>query len=60
MTHNREVRHIRQFLQCESGTVAVEYVVIAAAMFLALIPGFLYVSSALGVRLSLIIDFFGF
>jgi Flp pilus assembly pilin Flp len=59
MAYDNPARTIRQFFRCESGTVAVEYGVIVTAMFLALIPGFLYVSSALGLKLTFIKDFFG-
>lgn len=59
MAYEHHARKIRQFFQCQSGAVAVEYGVIVMAMFLALIPGFLYVSSALGIKLSSIKDFFG-
>ena len=59
MIRKEEIRNIMQFLRYESGTVAVEYGVIVTAMFLALIPGFLYVSSVLGIKLSLINGFFG-
>ncbi len=46
------------FLGCESGAVAVEYVVIAAAMFLALIPSFLYVASGMATKFSGIEGYF--
>lgn len=59
MGYECAMRKIRRFFQCENGAVAVEYGVIVTAMFLALIPGFLYVSSALGIKLTLIKDFFG-
>jgi Flp pilus assembly pilin Flp len=59
MAHKHPGQKIGQFLRCESGTVAVEYGVIVTAMFLALVPGFLYVSSAMGIKLSFIKDFFG-
>jgi Flp pilus assembly pilin Flp len=41
----------------ESGAAAVEYVVIAAAMTLALVPGFYWVSDALQAKFDFIIDF---
>ena len=48
----------KNLLSCESGTVAVEYVVIAAAMFLALIPSFLYVASGMTTKFSSISGYF--
>lgn len=59
MNHNVARLKTVQFLKCESGTVAVEYVVMAAAMFLALIPSFLYVASGIGIKFSTISDYFG-
>ena len=46
------------FLGCESGAVAVEYVIIAAAMFLALIPSFLYVASGMLAKFSSVGGYF--
>ena len=43
-------RPIAQFAADESGAVAVEYVVIAGALTLALVPGFYYVSSAMQLK----------
>ncbi len=40
-----------------SGAVAVEYVVIASAITLAIIPGFYYVSSAVNGLMTSIADF---
>ena len=48
----------QNLLGCERGTVAVEYVVIAAAMFLALIPSFLYVASGMSTKFSSIGGYF--
>lgn len=49
---------VRRYINCRRGTVAVEYVVIASAMFTALIPAFLYVASGMGTKLSSITSFF--
>lgn len=55
----RRITAIAQnLLDCERGAVAVEYVVIAAAMFLALIPSFLYVASGMTTKFSSIGGFF--
>ncbi len=59
MNYNLARQKTVRFFKCESGTVAVEYVVMAAAMFLALIPSFLYVASGIGVKFSTISDYFG-
>ena len=48
----------RNLIVCERGAVAVEYVVIAAAMFLALIPSFLYVASGMTTKFSSIGGYF--
>ena len=49
---------VKSFLSCQRGAVAVEYVVIAAAMFLALIPGFLYVASGMTLKFSSVGTYF--
>jgi Flp pilus assembly pilin Flp len=41
----------------QSGAAAVEYVVMVAAIFTALVPGFYYVSSAIGLKFEFITDF---
>jgi Flp pilus assembly pilin Flp len=41
----------------DSGAAAVEYVVMAAALTFALVPGFYYVSSAMQVKFQFILDF---
>jgi Flp pilus assembly pilin Flp len=43
---------VKSFLYCQQGAVAVEYVIIAAAMFLALIPSFLYVADGMTGKFS--------
>lgn len=48
---------LRKLIGDESGSTAVEYVVIAAALTLALVPGFYYVSSAMEVKFQFMIDF---
>ena len=51
------VKRVMQYCADEDGAAAVEYVVIAAAMTLALVPGFYWVSDALQVKFNFIIDF---
>lgn len=41
---------VARFAANESGSTAVEYVVIAGALTLALVPGFYYVSSAMQAK----------
>jgi Flp pilus assembly pilin Flp len=59
MTNTGFMAKAREFLACEIGAVAIEYVVIAAAMFLALIPSFLYVASGMTAKFSSIGGYFG-
>ncbi len=49
---------VRRFRECESGAVAVEYSVIAVAMFLALVPAFIYVAAAMEVKFTSVTSFF--
>jgi Flp pilus assembly pilin Flp len=49
---------IRAFWACESGAAAVEYGVIATAMFLALIPAFIYVAAAMEIKYTSVTSFF--
>jgi Flp pilus assembly pilin Flp len=49
---------IDKFLRDDTGSAAVEYVVIAAALTTALIPGFYYVSSAVADKMTFISSFF--
>lgn len=53
------IAKFKELLACEIGAVAVEYVIIAAAMFLALIPSFLYVASGMTTKFSDIGSYFG-
>lgn len=46
----------KAFLDDDSGATAVEYVVIASALTLAMVPGFYYVSSALQAKFELLIS----
>lgn len=48
----------RKFLCNAEGAVAVEYGIIVMAMFLAIIPAFLYVSTGIMLRLQSISDYF--
>jgi Flp pilus assembly pilin Flp len=59
MTNSGFMERVKAFLACENGAVAIEYVVIAAAMFLALIPSFLYVASGMTAKFSSIGGYFG-
>ena len=54
------LRLIRRYADCRKGAAAVEYVVIATAMFGALIPAFLYVASGMGTKFSGITSYFSF
>jgi Flp pilus assembly pilin Flp len=47
------------FLKDQRGTVAVEYGIIAMAMFAAIIPGFLYVASGIQLKFEDIGSYFG-
>lgn len=49
----------RAFAVNEDGAVAVEYGIIAMAMFAALIPAFLYVASGIQMKFSAIGGYFG-
>ncbi len=48
---------LRVYLNCTSAAVAIEYAIIAVAMFLALVPGFYYVSSAVQQKFAFIGNF---
>jgi Flp pilus assembly pilin Flp len=52
-------RTLTRFRASEDGAMAVEYVLIAAAMFSAIIPAFLYVASGMGIKFSSITGYFG-
>lgn len=54
----RALQLVRHYACCRSGAVAVEYVVIASAMFGALIPAFLYVASGMGTKFTSITSYF--
>jgi Flp pilus assembly pilin Flp len=43
--------HLRCFLNADKGAVAIEYAIISVAMFLAIVPGFFYVSTAVQQKL---------
>ncbi len=45
-----------QYLADDDGAVAIEYVVIAAALTLAIVPGFYYVSSAFTLQMQFLIS----
>lgn len=46
----------KDYVEDESGATAVEYVVIASALTLALVPGFYVVSSALQAKFEMLIS----
>ncbi len=50
---------VKTLLSCEDGAVAVEYGIIAIAMFAAIVPGFLYVASGIQTKFSDIGGYFG-
>lgn len=58
MKSNGFSRLTSAFRACENGAVAIEYVIIAAAMFLALIPSFLYVASGMTTKFSSVGGYF--
>jgi Flp pilus assembly pilin Flp len=49
---------LRAFVPCPKGAVAVEYGIIAMAMFAALIPAFLYVSTGITLKFTALKSFF--
>lgn len=51
---------VATWMKCQSGAAAVEYSIIAFAMFGAIIPAFFYVSSAMGIKFSDITAYFDF
>jgi Flp pilus assembly pilin Flp len=51
------LKRLKCWLQDSSGAAAVEYVVVAAALTTALIPGFYYVSSAVANKMVFITSF---
>ena len=54
---NSKIMRLKAWLKDSSGAAAVEYVVVAAALTTALIPGFYYVSSAVGNKLAFVASF---
>jgi Flp pilus assembly pilin Flp len=48
----------RNLVQSQSGAVAIEYALIAAAMLLAIYPAFYFITSALGLKLQVVVDAF--
>lgn len=57
-TRRRLATMVAGFLRHCGGATAVEYGVIAMAMFLAIIPAFLYVSTGISVKFQGIVDYF--
>jgi Flp pilus assembly pilin Flp len=49
---------VEAWTRCRSGGTAVEYSLIAFAMFGALIPAFLYVASGMSVKFAAVTDYF--
>jgi Flp pilus assembly pilin Flp len=58
MLNKKLSKALGTFAASEDGAVAVEYVLIAAAMFTAIIPAFLYVASGIGIKFSSITGYF--
>jgi Flp pilus assembly pilin Flp len=58
MKYRNIIRVTGAYLRCENGAVAVEYVLIASAMFVALIPSFLYVASGMLLKFSSVQGYF--
>jgi Flp pilus assembly pilin Flp len=54
------IARARQFIASQSGAVAIEYGLIAAAMFLAIYPAFFLITSALGVKFQNVAAAFSF
>lgn len=52
-------QRVWQFALNESGAAAVEYVVMAGALTLALVPGFYYVSSAMQAKFDSLVSSIG-
>jgi Flp pilus assembly pilin Flp len=50
---------LQEFWLCSKGATAVEYGIIVMAMFLAIIPGFLYVSTGVTKKFQGIANYFG-
>jgi Flp pilus assembly pilin Flp len=50
----------RQFIRSQSGAVAIEYSLIAAAMFLAIYPAFYFITSAIGIKYQDVANAFTF
>jgi Flp pilus assembly pilin Flp len=55
---NQSTSIVSRFLRHESGSAAVEYAVVAMAMFMAIIPAFVYVSSGIGLKFQSIVSYF--
>ena len=49
---------VSEFLRHCGGAAAVEYGIVAMAMFLAIIPAFLYVSTGIQLKFQAITDYF--
>ncbi len=50
-------RIARQYVADEDGATAIEYVIIAASLTLALVPGFYWVSDAMTTKFGFLISF---
>ena len=55
---NQSELRLKAFLKNTRGTVAVEYGVIITAMFLAIIPRFLYVSTGIRIKFEALASYF--
>ena len=49
---------VSKFLRDANGATAVEYGIIATAMFLAIIPAFIYVSTGIMIKFQSLSDYF--
>ncbi len=57
--YSREVlRVVSKFFRDVEGATAVEYGIIATAMFLAIIPAFIYVSTGIMIKFQSLTDYF--
>lgn len=56
--HRSSKSLVTRFLRCEDGSAAVEYGVIIMAMFAAIIPAFIYVSTGMGAKFDELSNYF--
>jgi Flp pilus assembly pilin Flp len=51
-------KNYKEFLVCEKGSTAIEYSLIAGAMFLAITPAFYMVRDSINVKFEAIVGYF--